>query len=126
MGHFFEIKHGKSKKAAFLVIGGPVRSNYKVGGFLYLNSCEAGGQEGSGNGRRCSHIERVENELMDIAAELTALGDMIPAIIQNYEDMEAHTPQGIKLLLEGMRKRIEDVRRYIDSNFQWIETGKGG
>jgi len=43
--------------------------------------------------------EEVENELVEIAAELTALGDMIPALFLNIEDMEPGTPKGIKILL---------------------------
>jgi hypothetical protein len=37
----------------------------------------------------------MENGLADIASELTALG--IPVLLLNYEDMEARTPQGIKI-----------------------------
>ena len=36
--------------------------------------------------------EKVENELFEIATELTALGDMIPNLFLNIEEMEAETP----------------------------------
>jgi hypothetical protein len=71
-------------------------------------------------------IQLIENELADIAAEITALGDMIPAIIPNYEDLEPGTPGGIKLILTGIRKRVEGMRKHISANFQRIETGKDG
>jgi hypothetical protein len=67
--------------------------------------------------------EQVENELAEIAAELTALGDMIPGLFLNYEDMEPGTPKGVKILLTDIRKRIEDVRKYVGGNFRRIETG---
>jgi hypothetical protein len=57
--------------------------------------------------------EEVENELAEIAAGLTALGDMIPGLFLNIEDMEPETPKGIKILITGTRKRIEDLRKYI-------------
>ena len=41
--------------------------------------------------RKC---EQVENELAEIAAELTALGDMIPCLFLNIEEMEPETPGG--------------------------------
>ena len=70
--------------------------------------------------------EQVENELTEIAAELTALGDMIPGLFLNYEDMEPGTPKGVKILLTDIRKRIEDVRKYVGGNFRRIEIGKNG
>jgi hypothetical protein len=70
--------------------------------------------------------DEVENELFDIAAEITALGDMIPGLFLNIEDMEPGTPKGVKILLTDIRKRIEDVRKYVGGNFRRIETGKGG
>jgi len=68
--------------------------------------------------------EQVENELSEIAAELTALGDMIPELFLNYEDMEPGTPKGVKILITDTRKRIEDVRKYVGSNFRRIEAVK--
>jgi hypothetical protein len=59
-------------------------------------------------------VEQAENELADIAIELTALSDMIPALFSNYEDMEARTPQGIKLLIEGIRKRVVSTQKLVD------------
>ncbi|MDR0301259.1 MAG: hypothetical protein LBI04_02990 [Treponema sp.] len=70
--------------------------------------------------------EQVENELAEIAAELTALGDMIPGLFLNYEDTEPGTPKGVKILLTDVRKRIEDVRKYVGGNFRRIETEKSG
>jgi len=70
--------------------------------------------------------EQAENELAEIAAELTALGDMIPGLFLNYEDMEPVTPRGVKILLAGIRKRVEDVRKYVGGNFRRVEAGKGG
>jgi hypothetical protein len=69
--------------------------------------------------------DEVENELAEIAAELTALGDMIPGLFLNYEDMEPGTPKGIKILIADTRKRIEDLRKYIGANCQRGKTGKG-
>jgi hypothetical protein len=71
-----------------------------------------------------SKSEQVENELADIAAELTALGDMIPDLFLNYEDMEPETPGGIKILITDIRNRIENLRKYIDGNFRQFE-GEG-
>jgi hypothetical protein len=68
-------------------------------------------------------IEDAENDLADIAAELTALGDMIPALLLNHEDMEAHTPQGIKILITGIRNHIEGIRKILDGNFRESKTG---
>ena len=62
--------------------------------------------------------EQVENELAEIAAELTALGDMIPGLFLNIEDMEPGTPKGLKILITGMRKRIEALQKYVDSNLR--------
>jgi hypothetical protein len=70
--------------------------------------------------------DEVENELFDIAAEVTALGDIIPGLFLNYEDMESETPKGVKILLTDIRKRIEDFRNYAGGNFRRIETEKGG
>ncbi len=67
--------------------------------------------------------EEVENELAEIAIELTALGDMIPSIFHK-DDIEPETPSGIKILLTEMRKRIEKIRRKIGNNFQQCETEK--
>jgi DNA-directed RNA polymerase subunit F len=69
--------------------------------------------------------EMVENELFEIAAELTALGDMIPGLFQDIEEMEPETPGGIKILLADMRKRVDDLLKYIGGNFRHFETGKG-
>jgi predicted nucleic acid-binding Zn-ribbon protein len=66
--------------------------------------------------------DEVENELAEIAAELTALGDMIPELFLNYEDMEPGTPKGIKILIADTRKRIEDLRKYIGGNFRRIKS----
>jgi hypothetical protein len=71
-------------------------------------------------------IEQMENDLADTAAELTALGDMIPVLLLNYEDMEAHTPQGIKILITGIRNRVEGIRKTLDGNFRGIKAGPGG
>ncbi|MCL2800524.1 MAG: hypothetical protein FWD28_02025 [Treponema sp.] len=62
--------------------------------------------------------EKAENELAEIAAELTALGDMIPGLFLNIEEMEPETPGGIKLLLADIRKRVDDLRKYIGGNFR--------
>jgi hypothetical protein len=71
-------------------------------------------------------IEQAENELADIAAELTALGDMIPVLLLNYEDMEAHTPQGIKILITDIKNHIEGIRKCLDGINQPEIAGKGG
>jgi DNA-directed RNA polymerase subunit F len=68
----------------------------------------------------------VENELAEIAAELTALGDMIPGLFLNIEDMEPGTPRGIKILLADVRKRTEDLRKYVGGNFGRVNAGNGG
>jgi len=60
--------------------------------------------------------EKVENELAYIATEITALGDMIPCLFLKIEDMEKETPEGIKLLLTDVRKRIDALREYIGSS----------
>ena len=62
--------------------------------------------------RKC---EQGENELAEIAAELTALGDMIPCLSLNIEETEPETPRGIKILLTGIRKQVGDLRRYVNS-----------
>jgi len=67
--------------------------------------------------------ERVENELAEIASGLTALGDMIPGLFLNIEEMEDGTPRGVKILIADMRKRVEDLRKYVGSNFR---TGGAG
>ena len=59
-----------------------------------------------------SKCERVECELMEIAAELTAMGDMIQGLFFN-EEMEPETPKGVKILITGIRKRIDDLRKYV-------------
>ena len=56
--------------------------------------------------------DRVENELMEIAAALTAMGDMIQGLFLN-EEMEPGTSKGIKILIMGIRKRIDDLRKYV-------------
>jgi hypothetical protein len=73
-----------------------------------------------------SKWEQVENELAEIAAAITTLGDMIPALIQYGEDMEPGTPRGIKILLTEIRKRTEDLRNYVDGNFRGIKAGQDG
>ena len=70
--------------------------------------------------------DEVENELFEIAAEITALGDMIPSLFENIEEAEPETPKGIKILLSDIRNRIENLRKYISGNFRRVETGKGG
>jgi len=68
--------------------------------------------------------EEVENELAEIAAELIALGDMIPGLFLNIEEMEPETPRGIKILLAGIRKRVEDLRKYVGGNFGRVQAGR--
>ncbi|MDR2303889.1 MAG: hypothetical protein LBE10_04810 [Treponema sp.] len=70
--------------------------------------------------------EEVENGLAEIAAKITALGDMIPTLIQYGEDMEPGTSRGIKILLTEIRKRTEDLRKYVGGNFQRVKTGQSG
>jgi DNA-directed RNA polymerase subunit F len=70
--------------------------------------------------------EKVENELFEIAAELTALGDMIPGLFLDIEEMEPETPGGIKILLADIRKRVDGLRKYIGCNLRHIENGNGG
>jgi hypothetical protein len=70
--------------------------------------------------------EQVENGLAEIAAEITALSDMIPALIQYGEDMEPGTPRGIKILLTEIRKRTDGLRQYMGNNFQRVKAGQGG
>ena len=62
--------------------------------------------------------EQVENELAEIAAGLTALGDMIPNLFLNVEDMEPGTPQGIKILVTDIRKRVDGLRRHVDNTLR--------
>jgi len=50
----------------------------------------------------------LQNELAEIADELTALADMVPALF-NYEDMERATPKGIKIIITGIRRRVESL-----------------
>ena len=59
-----------------------------------------------------SKSEKTQNELMEIAAELTAMGDMIQGLFLN-EEMEKETPKGVKILITGIRKRVDDLRKYI-------------
>jgi hypothetical protein len=66
--------------------------------------------------------DEVENELAEIASELTAFGDMIPGLFLNYEDMEPGTPKGVKILLTDIRNRIEGLRKYIGGNYQRGKT----
>ena len=68
-----------------------------------------------------SKWDEVENELAEIAAGLTALGDMIPGLFLNIEDMEPGTPKGLKILITDTRKRIEDLRKYIGGNCRRVE-----
>jgi hypothetical protein len=75
---------------------------------------------------RSPHVEQVENELAEIAAEIMALGDMIPGLLLNSEDMEPETPGGIKILLAEIRGRINSLRKYIDANFQRVAVRNGG
>ena len=56
--------------------------------------------------------ERVEYELMEIAAVLTAMGDMIQGLFA-YEEIEPETPKGIKILIADIRKRIDGLRKYV-------------
>ncbi|MFP3042425.1 hypothetical protein LQZ19_11470 [Treponema primitia] len=70
--------------------------------------------------------EKAEYELIEIAAELTALGDMIPLLILNYEDIEANTPQGVKILHQEIRKRLDGVRKQIEGYSGKCNTGKEG
>ncbi len=70
--------------------------------------------------------DKVENELFEIAAEITALGDMIPGLFFNIEGMERETPKGTKILFADIRKRIEDLRKYIGGNFRQIKSGESG
>jgi hypothetical protein len=74
---------------------------------------------------RSPHVEQVENELAEIAAEITALGDMIPSLLLNSEDMEPETPGGIKILLAEIRRRINSLRKDIDANFQRAPAKNG-
>ena len=60
-------------------------------------------------GRR--HNDELQNELSEIASELTALADMIPGLFLNYEDMEDATPNGVKILIMGIRNRVETLRK---------------
>ncbi|WP_461257201.1 hypothetical protein, partial [Treponema sp. R80B11-R83G3] len=39
--------------------------------------------------------------------------------------MEPGTPKGIKILIAGTRKRIDDLRKYIGGNCQKTKTGRG-
>jgi hypothetical protein len=43
---------------------------------------------------------------------------MIPDLFLNIEDMEPRTPQGIKILITNVRKRVEDLRKYVDINLR--------
>jgi hypothetical protein len=61
------------------------------------------------NNEKC---ERVQYELMEISAELTAMGDMIQGLFLN-EEMESGTPKGVKILMTATRKRIDDLRKYV-------------
>ena len=65
--------------------------------------------------------ERVENELAEIAFKLTALEDMIPGLFLNIETMEPGTPKGVKMFLSDVRKRVEDLRKYVE-----VSLRKGG
>ena len=62
-----------------------------------------------------SKKDKIENELFEIAVELTALGDMIPGLFFNIDELEPETPYAIKLLIMDIRKRVDDLRKYICS-----------
>ena len=53
-----------------------------------------------------------------IAAVLTALGDMIPGLFLNIECMEPKTPEGIKILLRDLQKRVDDLSKFVGGNFR--------
>jgi len=38
---------------------------------------------------------------------------MIPNLFLNIEDMEPETPKGIKILFTDIRKRLDDLRKYV-------------
>ena len=57
--------------------------------------------------------ERVQYELMEISAELTAMGDMIQGLFLN-EEMETVTPKGVKIIMMGNGKRLDDLRKYVE------------
>ena len=59
-----------------------------------------------------SKSDRVQNELMEIAAALTAVGDMVQGLSLN-EEMEPETPKGVKILITDIRKRIDGLRKYV-------------
>ena len=59
-----------------------------------------------------SKSDRVQNELMEIAAEVTAMGDMVQGLFLN-EEMEPETPKGVKILITDIRKRIDGLRKYV-------------
>jgi hypothetical protein len=63
------------------------------------------------------HTELIENELLEIAAELTAMGDMVSALLSDTEDMEPGTPGGIKLLLTEIRSRLDRARQAFKGTF---------
>jgi len=63
-----------------------------------------------------SKYEKVENQLAEIADELTAMGDMVGILLLNYEEMEPETPRGIKSLLLEIRKRIEGIRKILNTS----------
>jgi predicted nucleic acid-binding Zn-ribbon protein len=69
------------------------------------------------------HTEPVENELFEIAAELTAMGDMVSVLLSDYEDMETETPGGIKLLLTDIRKRIDRARLALNGSSGRSDAG---
>ncbi|MDR0503607.1 MAG: hypothetical protein LBH16_09855 [Treponema sp.] len=56
--------------------------------------------------------ERVQYELMEISVEMTAMGDMIQGLFLN-EEMETVTPKGVKILMMGIGKRLDDLRKYV-------------
>jgi hypothetical protein len=58
------------------------------------------------------NYERIGYELMEIAAVLTAMGDMIQGLF-TYEEIEPETPKGIKILIADIRKRIDNLRKYV-------------
>jgi DNA-directed RNA polymerase subunit F len=60
-----------------------------------------------------SKSDKIQNELADIAIEIIALGDMIPRLFLNVDDMEPETPGGIKIILTDIRKRVDDLRKYV-------------
>ena len=71
--------------------------------------------------------DKAENELAEIADELTAMGDMMATLLLDYEDMEPETPRGIKFLLLEIRKQIERVQKSLNvSSFSLLKDNSPG